>query len=166
MKKIVITSIIGCMFLFSCKSKNSYASKNERAADSVKSYLAKRLNDPASYQPVRFDSLVTVMTTYKSDEHYYEYNRQAEDISLITADDMIKDFKLYERRNANGYYKKLKERGIKGVDSIKKVFKPRFAGYKIIHEYRAKNGFGALTIHTSQFKLDTNLSVWDSKEYN
>jgi len=165
MKKYLTVILFAPLFI-SCQNKATLSDKTSIARDSIKAYLMLHLNDPKSYEPVGFDSLERKMSTYLSDDHYFEYDSWANSISSVESDDMLKDFKVYKSRTASGYYKKLKQKGSEGLDSLKKAYKPKFLGYTMMHTYRAKNGFGALTLHTTTFKLDTNLSVWDVKELN
>lgn len=44
-------------------------------------------------------------------------------------------------------------------DKIARNFKSNFKGWKVDHTYSAKNGFGALTLHTSQFELNKSFDT-------
>jgi len=43
------------------------------------------------------------------------------------------------------------------IEIERKNFKPAFIGYTMTHTYRGKNGFGALTLETSQYYFDKEL---------
>lgn len=159
--KIVYTLLL-IIFLYSCSSKKQ-TSQIEQSKDSIVAFLKTNLNDPSSYQPVSFSKPDTVFTKIDDDNKYYAYKDLTDTNQFIT-NDMINNFKLYKKREKAKYYAVLYSKGIKGMDSCKKAFKPNLNYYAIVHIYRAKNAFGALTIHNTLFRLKSNFSVFYSKE--
>lgn len=159
MKTIYVLALL--ISFCSCNSKRK--NEVEISKDSITAYLKNSLNDPSSYQPIFFSKMDTVLTQLEDDNKYYSY-KELTDTNMFITNDIIRNFQLYKKRKKVKYYDSLYNAGIKGVDSCKKAFKPKLNYYAIVHSYRAKNGFGALTIHNTLFHLKSNLSVFYAKE--
>ena len=75
---------------------------------------------------------------------------------------------LYDLKSEINKINKLMDDSIKLVrysDSLEKAFKQVQSCWFISHTYRAKNGFGALGLHTTVFKIDTNVTkILDEQE--
>jgi len=162
-KPILITFMV---ILSSCTF-----TKQQKAEHLVKVYLDSALNDPHSYEKVSFDSLKAEYKSYdRSDPEGKRLDTLA--ASFIDTSGKYKkmaDSELYQVSNTNfnkfKQYNKLDTLYSKKSDSVEAIIKIKSVGYKgplqdyvISHTYRAKNGFGALSLHTSTFEIDSALS--------
>jgi hypothetical protein len=163
MKILVFLCLITSVF-YSCQSSKKSATLRERATDSVTAYMKQNLDDPASYQPVKFGTLDTTMSNYTQDDKYFTLKSMSESELGEEADEMLNDRKLYSQRSKANYYKNRRVAGLKGLDSLQKNFKPKLSGYIMLHSYRAKNKFGALTLHEPLFRFRKDLSIFRVQE--
>jgi hypothetical protein len=163
MKKIVFLCLISFVF-YSCQSTKKSATLQERATDSVTAYMKQNLDDPASYQPVKFGTLDTTMSNYMQDEKYLTLKSMSESELHEEADDLLNNKSLYQQRSKVNYYKNRHLAGVKGLDSLKKTFKAELSGYLMLHSYRAKNKLGALALHEPLFRFRKDLSIYRVQE--
>lgn len=103
------------------------------------------LDDTSSYQPIGFTPIIKSYTTVLDDSVYSKdfYRSLTE--------------KIEHPDSINYWNNKLKE------DSAR--FKPKWTGYSISHEFRAKNKFGALVKENLWFRLDSSLNVVSVTNY-
>lgn len=153
MKKILLLLIMGD-FLSSCTTK-PIVTREQKIDTLVNHYLDTTLNDPKSYESVKFGKIDTIYTSFSDDASFYKLPDNSLD---LRTKDLTSNFDLYEARKTNGYYDKIDKRNELAVDSFKKVYKPKIKCLQVEHTYRAKNGFNALTMHTTGFNIDTALT--------
>lgn len=151
MKKYLCMILI---FAIGCTSKPELTF-DQKADTLIRHHLDSVLNDPKSYQPVQFTKIDTLFTDIYDESNSYNIPESGDSRRLI---DLIENFNLYEKRVANGYYDNLNKINQRVIDSLKKAYNPKVRGYYVEHTYRATNGFGALTKHTTGFDLDTSLT--------
>lgn len=144
-------------------------SKQHKADTLVKDYLTTHLNDPGSYQDVATVKLDTIFqdfgATPKGELIQSKYDsvttliKSMEDEAQTVVDAPVYDSKRFHALDqqikkllseANVYYKQLAD----GTAN----FKGPVSGWSLIKTYRAKNGFGALTLHTDTFYMDSALT--------
>ena len=159
----VLLPTLAVSFL-SCNNKTALT--NDQKADTlVRHFLDSTLNDPKSYEAIKFEKLDTVMTVYTDDPAYKKLPIAGIDQRL---DDVVARYEIYEKRMDNGYYEKLDKLNQAAQDSLEKVYKPKIKGYHVKHSFRAKNGFNALTLHSMGFNIDTGftrvLDSYDAKD--
>ncbi|MCR8560475.1 hypothetical protein KXD93_22665 [Mucilaginibacter sp. BJC16-A38] len=162
MKKILFIIPI---ILFACTNRQS---KQQIAETLVKSYLNGTLNDPHSYESVRFDTLVPYHQSYalgdpvgkKMDLLAASYVDSASKYDPESMDNILNESKhrFHSNIRLKTYYKR-KEDSLENIINLQdKTYKGKLQSYSIEHTYRAKNGFGALGLHKSRFQIDTSLS--------
>jgi hypothetical protein len=165
MKKLFFVALIlssGC----------SYVQNNQQRAESlVKKHLDSVLNDPHSYEGVSFGKLDTSKTFFANTQEWDIIEQK----KLKTEVDLSIE-RVHERYptlyNHNKELEKIKKLVLDSVnygtemEKAEKAFKSEQDGWYIKHVYRAKNGFGALGLHTTTFKIniDMNKVVNDSEE--
>lgn len=166
MKRIIFATL-AILFISSC---SRFESKQQRAQALVKSYLDSALNDPKSYENVKFTKIDTLYSIFEQSPQYFKLKEKSD--SLVAAFDEWKlknpDFDdsygdlSHERAQyfikMINYYSNPNIEVLKKIADMSKDFKPSFIGYKIIDQYRAKNGFGALVLHETSFKLDSGIT--------
>jgi hypothetical protein len=158
--------LITIVFLSAC---SRFQTKQQRAEHLVKTYLDSTLNDPSSYQNVKFSKIDTMYSTFEENPDYM--------IAKIKADSIDAAFSLWKTKNPdfdgigdlsdsqtkyfikmNDYYSNAKMEQLKICEEISKNYAPKFKGWHIINNYRAKNGFGALGLHQTEFEIDSTIS--------
>jgi hypothetical protein len=160
--KFLLSFIMIILLCSSCEVVND----QQKGEKIVKDYLGENLNDPSSYESVSFGNLSPVHFSYEiSDPEGIKLQRQNvifDSVSITYSDKANKPFisKSNKKKYAlleNVYRKK--------ADSLAKLIKmksdkwvPTVKCYTIEHKYRAKNGYGALTLHEASFMLDSGLT--------
>jgi hypothetical protein len=132
----------------------------------VKDYLKENLNDPGSYESVSFDHLFPEYFTYElSDPEGIRLQRQSVIFDSLSITYYHKAKKPFISKSNVLKYTLLEKLYSKKADSLNKLIKtksdrwvPTVTYYTIEHKYRAKNGYGALTLHESKFSLDSGLT--------
>ena len=160
MKKAIL--IVCALAVSSCTF-----TRQQKAESLVKSYLNEHLNDPHSYESVSFLNVDTVFKKYEvSDPEGIGYYKNYEDVKLkeYTDEDLMDKELKKDDMNWKNYNRWERESKILTVQ-VKKwedFFEAKNKGYKgpiqcfkIFHTYRAKNGFGALGLETSEFTIDS-----------
>lgn len=149
------------IFVLSCQPE----SNQKKAEKAVTEHLKTVLNDPKSYEPVKFDSLRNDSTKIEEDKEYmladngyrlYKklFDKLNDESKFSTSSDDLKvDVEFMQK-----YIDSMKV-FTKRIDSISKSFKPQFIGYSIHHSYRAKNKMNALVLEDDIFYLDSLLKV-------
>jgi len=157
MKKLLVLSLI---FITSCRH---FQTKEGIAHRIVKEYLDSTLNDPKSYESVSFSKLDTGSSNYLNSPNYVKLQdsliSHTSELSSLKIDLQFPD--LYNSKVIKYKIKKLLSDSVyyqKKMDSVENNFKTEQTGWILTHTYRAKNGFGALGLHTTVFELDTNLT--------
>jgi len=159
---IIITSV-----LVACEHP---ISRQQKAEHLVKAYLKSALNDPGSYESVSFDTLSISYEDYASGD---PIGRKLDKIAASFTDTSSKYKKLSESEFYSAHmdfkkyrkYQKLDALYANKSDSVESIiknkakdYKGKIDGYAIKHTYRAKNGFGALTLSYTDFWIDSSLT--------
>lgn len=158
------------ILLLTITSCTSTENKQQKAEGLVKTYLKTSLNDPGSYEGVSFDTLSVNYQEYASGDpqgrkldtlaaSYIDSSANYRKLADSELHGTHMNFKKYSR------YEKLDTLFTKKSDSVENIeringkgYKGRIVGYAIKHTYRAKNGFGALTLSKSDFWIDSTIS--------
>lgn len=156
-----ILLIVVCVLMVSCTSKQ------HKAEHLVKDYVKTHLSDPGSYEAVSFGEVDTVFKRYSQTKQWD---------SLMTANaiakkrlDKIKDtLNTLIITSKMAYMAALKRQMqyeadtstlSKTIRSNELLFKGPLKGWSITHTYRAKNNKGAIILHNTQFRLDSDLTA-------
>jgi len=172
MKRLIFISC--ALLLSSCQF-----TKQQKAEKLIKNYLNEHLNDPHSYESIKFSQLDTSFSKLEDDTVYRFAIKNIERVQgecekwklQNPDDDGISELEhsraLYLEKMDRFFYDDSIEY-VKIRDEASEKFKSHFNGWRISHTYRAKNGFGALGLHESGFILnkacDSILDVIDAKE--
>ncbi|WP_342644517.1 hypothetical protein [Mucilaginibacter sp. CSA2-8R] len=154
------------LFLCSC---SHFQSNQQKAESLVKSYLDSTLNDPKSYESMKFDTLRTQYAQYGVGD---PEGRRLDSVTVTFLDSASKykekaDKELVTGESLTNYnkYSELKKLYDAKADSVSKLSDEKGKGYKgpvfaysIVHSFRAKNGMGALTIQKMRFRTDSALN--------
>lgn len=162
---LIITSLNVCF--------SQSATDVNKAHTAVRSYLLKKLNNPGSYKPAKWEKLSKTYTVFddsrdaKIIDDSLEYYKNAHDevqskIHKITLNNILN----YRKDSTYLYYKDF-SRQIDSAEnhltavrlSKEKLFKPKFEGYVIDHAFRARNSFNALVMHNWYFILDKSFRI-------
>ncbi|WP_183556454.1 hypothetical protein [Mucilaginibacter sp. SP1R1] len=169
MKKVVLLLFL---FLFACSGN-----KQNQVEKVVKLYLDTVLNDPHSYERIKFDSISRNYADYTvGDPEGRELVKLAQKYLTESSkhQKMASDNLYISHPNHQAFDRNLKLSKVllNKADSVQNIIDIKGKGYKgslfsytIEHTYRAKNGFGALTIHKTRFIVDSAITkVIFSKE--
>jgi len=132
MKKYLM-GVIFSSALLGCKYSNEY-----KAKVLIADYIKENANDPESYEPVEFDKIDTLKSSYTYIPSFNENNE-----------------KFIDARISQKRYNFVR-------DSLMSNNKPEFSGFMMRHKFRAKNGFGAKILNSKVFYFDKELSKVDS----
>ena len=160
MKKIILTVAV-FLFLISCsKSPEIIAQKN------ISEYVKNLMNDPKSYESVKFGKLDTIYQNFSETDEGIKLASEDSDLSnkMKALTDEIASAnsskELIKIRDKNEYITKRRYE-IADINEKNIHFKGKFKGLFMIHQYRSKNSFGALILKHNRFILDKNLNVKD-----
>jgi hypothetical protein len=126
----------------------------EKAQKLINEFIMANANDPSSYEPISFGTLDSTFASFYASEKYKDlYALRMRYDSLV--DKYLMDFnaELYSE-----YHDKREE-----VDDIITQEAAAYTGgehlgFKMSHRYRAANGFGAITLGTTIFYFDKELT--------
>lgn len=155
MRKLLLLVLLS---FISCKQ-----SPTDKAQASIKKYIQGNINDPKSYEPVRFGELKSDSTMVDEEPQYKNF-----DDSVSYAKDKINDSRNDYLQNRIGYETYL----IQSQQWNKKVlyylqqkikwlneYKPKPCGFVMMHVFRKKNSKGAVIIDSMAFRIDSNYNV-------
>jgi hypothetical protein len=167
--------LVACMLIVS----SCQFTKQQKTEKLIKEYMKTHLNDYDSYQVVKTETADTVYKDYLIDDRVgkalfglllAQKNLVSLEDSLLTEYldkpiDLQSDayIAMSEKRLKNNQEKlyTLTSQIKANKDSYKKTFK----GWSVTQSYRAKNGFGALGLHSTIFTIDSAFTkVIDSEE--
>ena len=156
-----LVSLFLLIFLCSCQP----LSDQKKAEKAVTEHLMKSLEDPESYEPVKFDSLRFDSSSVSKNVYYMEALReyalfqklydQIKNESTKAADPFVlKTDKKYMKkyRDSIQYY-------LSKAEFISDRFRPVKIGYVIHHSYRTKNKMNDWVLNNNDFHLDSAFIV-------
>ena len=132
MKKSILTIAALSFLIISCSSPEKKAKKL------IEGHLSKNMNDFKSYEPVEFSKLDSSFSTY-------ERRTMDLDIDTVVTDDLNSAYEKEDKFNAQ-------------EDINEKNFKPVFIGWRMNHQFRGKNAFGAMVLSDYNFQFDKDLT--------
>lgn len=153
MKRILIALLISVL-AYGCTT-TPVLTRDQKADTLIKHFLDSTLNDPKSYEPVKFGKIDTLFTHYMDDPGFEKLPISGD---YQRTKDLTSNFSQYEKRTSNGYYDDLNKINKRATDSLKKTFKPEIRAYYVEHTFRAKNAFNALLMQTVGFSIDTSFT--------
>lgn len=178
---LISTSLLAC---------HSPQSDTEKA---TKEYIKGKVNDPSSYEPIKFGKIDTVYTTFASSKECKDISKEIDyvndgitardsELDAQKAEDNMKDVTVPGYSTSADYLNSLKKRGelIKAdsVDLAKekgltdklaeksRAFKKEMNGYMLVHSFRAKNGFGAVVLDSMKVTVDKNYKVVNTETFD
>lgn len=161
MKKIIFI-ILSAIFLIACSSPEKNAQKL------IKNSLMESMNDPKSYESVKFSELDSVFTVYYEDPVYVSLNNKIDNIDIVfKATDEARRSLLQINpfdKKIDVYMEELKIMS----DSIKSHsnellefldnFTPEFNGWFMTHTFRGNNAMGAKVLNSYRFIFDKDIT--------
>ena len=149
----------------------------------VKAYLKKTLDDPSSYQVASFDQVDSMFSFYSSTEeakklhelaYHYVFESTGEEVFFGEYYNKVRDFEIKllfarttkERQNLKDSIEIYRQKGneiIKLYEENETKYKGEFLGWRVEHNYRAKNKAGALVLENNVFFLNKELTVVSEK---
>lgn len=125
----------------------------EKAQKLINEFIMANANDPKSYEPVSFGTLDSTFSSYYASDRYKELDSLS-DMYSAAFDKFIESENL---DSAQVYLDKNKE--ISNIITKEaSTYKGEHFGWEMTHRYRAANGFGAITLGTTIFYFDKELT--------
>ncbi len=152
--KIFLILFSPLIFITGCSNQTELTAE-QKADTLIRHYLDSTLDDPRSYEAVKFEKMDTVMTDYRDDPGYYELPVFGSSQAIT---DMGNNFQDYELKDSQGYYDHMDKLRQLAIDSLAMIHKPKVKWYRIVHTFRARNSYNALVLHTMEFNIDTGLN--------
>lgn len=162
MKKILFIAL-SALLLLSCSSNEKKAQKL------VQSKLKETMNDPKSYESVKFSELDSIFTTVSDDSLINSLFNKA-DIYLKTAESLMRKADLMLSFEPDYFANKqsLMDEAGRQLDSAKVFraqydelsakFVPKHKGWAITHTFRGNNAMGAKILNTYLFTFDKDIT--------
>lgn len=158
MKKLILLLFV--LGLFSC-TKNP----EDLAKENVEKFMKAKLDDPKSYESVKFSKMDSLFTSFDESKDGIELKYQEDKLSekstelsnRIGVTESISEINKILEEN-----KKLTKTRNDLIDTFfakSLKYKGAFCGYKIKHSFRAKNKMGALVLDSCCIVLDTLINV-------
>lgn len=158
MKKLMLPLFLFC----SCTYTNQ-----QKAEKAVKLYLDSSLNDPHSYESVKFTKIDTLKSGREEDPEYKHIQSRIDSINDIKYRlDSLSDIDIITSHITVPKLEQMftdSRRCQHQVDSLVDKqetfnYKGKPIGWFTFHAYRTKNGFGAFMGHRVRFELDSKLN--------
>lgn len=129
------------------------------AETKAKKYLAKNLPHPQSYQPLAFSPIDSIMLSHLNDTNYMRLDDSIMEVEAVRFREMGENWPLFVQRKESGFYEKKQAIFKKQQAIIAKRVKPRFAGYKLEHAFKAVDTTGDTVINNYIFCFDTEGNI-------
>lgn len=160
MKKVLIYSLLAFIFV-SCTQ-----SPEKKAQELIKIYMNENLKDPSSYEIISFSELDSVFTPYMLSEEgkrLYElgsvtgeYHKKAFDFEVRVISASKNEIK--ELEDSIKFYANKEKETWALYEKNEANYKGEFYAWRITHDYRAKNGFGALDKGSKTFLVTPDIT--------
>jgi hypothetical protein len=147
-------SFITLLLLTACTKRPDNTAITHIVESKAQKYLAKTLPDPKSYKPIAFSPLDSIMLSHLNDKNYIRLDDSIMEVEAVRFREMGENWTLFEQRKASGYYEKKQALFKKQQALIARRVKPRFAGYKLEHEFKAVDTSGDTVINKYVFCFD------------
>lgn len=150
-KQVVIFPCLVALFLQGCGSVSGEKTVTEVLQDSIRQYVSKKADDPASYEPLE-TALVDTVTFLENVEKQLRFSENA-----------VAQFSSYGKSGDEFREKYVMDadtyRSMR--DSILSSPDPKSpAAFIVAHKCRLKNRFGALTMTVLVFEFRPDLSIY------
>lgn len=166
------------LVLLSASCKNVPKTPEEKATQLIAKAFGPGGNYTYQYEPGRFGKLDSAYSTYRDDSLYVVYRNRVEhclDMSTAafsvlaeigyrvdTTRNELKKEKLWKEMLAASAKQRMYNDSSSFYsaksDSLKKIYKPHFIGWKIVHEYRANNVYGVQVEQKTTFYFNDSLT--------
>ena len=166
--------IMVAIFVFVMLITNCSVSDEKKAQSLIKSYLKENLNNPKSYEPIRFSTLDSVFTLLEHDRDYH-ISKVMFDLYNEEHGEIMRELRIYSGvRGQRDVNEMALQRASAVVDSmrvmseritrIRNEFVPQFVGWQMEHEMRATNTMNALVKSTYVFYFDKEIAKIEDVE--
>ena len=157
MKKYILP-IMATMLMASCASEPT---NEERAQKLITDYILANANDPKSYEAVSFGTLDSTFSSYYASDRFKELDSIRENLEKRK---IVYEMFLNWSNKGNKYLDSIEFCLDKQIEINNKMtseaenYKGEHFGWKMSHRYRAANGFGAITLGTTVFHFNKELT--------
>lgn len=133
----------------------------EKAQKLINEFIMANANDPKSYEAVSFGTLDSTFSSYYASDRYKELDSIRENLEKRK---IVYEMFLNASKKGNKYLDSIEFCLDKQIDINNKMtseaenYKGEHFGWKMSHRYRAANGFGAITLGTTIFYFDKELT--------
>lgn len=154
MKKIYIIISTVLIVTNGCEQK---LTTQQLVEESIKSYILENIDNPDKYEPVSFDEIDTLYSSYTDNSIYKKYSSAKDSYEMdkryyeeYKNDDVMGSYYYKEMKKSEKEYKKYENQ----ADSIKQNFIPTIEYIICRHTFRSENKFGAIVKDTQLFYLN------------
>ncbi|RYY37445.1 MAG: hypothetical protein EOP46_02580 [Sphingobacteriaceae bacterium] len=124
------------------------------AKTNARKYLQNYLTNFSTYKPIAFGELDSIVESHLNDTQYIRLDDSIMEIEALRFRDMGENFPLFKYRDTSGWYVDKQSFFKKQRDSIAQTITPRFAGYKLEHEFLATDTNGSIKFNKYIFCFD------------
>lgn len=171
MKKLLL--ILPVVAMLGCQQKSNALVNQDKqsiAESLVNKYLDSTMNDPKSYEPVKFGKFDTLRDSYEFSPGKKLLQQKNDSLEKVAANDYhiamttenIKQIEIHKNLLAADRSEQKDILLQEYTDSLKYKGKP--IGWFILHTYRGKNALGALVLKTSKFYIKQDFSTVTTSE--
>ena len=158
MKKIILGLLLAIAFTSCTKSPENQAQEN------IQEYITSKMDDPKSYESVKFGKLEKGKSSYQDEEKYKKLNLEYNDMDKRVSDaydfamSMTHEETIKSATKSYNSLASMRSSSLNQIERYIKTYKPVDI-FKIKHSYRGKNKMGALILDSCNVILDKNLKV-------
>lgn len=150
MKKNIITFMVAALAI-SCTPPTP--TPEQKAQALITDYIMTNANDPKSYEAVSFGTLDSTFVSFYASDRYKELKKQE-----IHFDSLWRHHLDKANFDSCTFYSNKKSEVFKMMTNEAGTYKGEHFGWMMSHRYRAANGFGAITLGTTTFYFDKELT--------
>lgn len=159
MKRLLSPLPLIIFILVACSSKTP----KDIAIKNIAAYMNANLNDPKSYESVRFGEIKNDSSDFRENPEYIKLNEEADsavDAIKATKSRWLKSYTSYET-----YLRESAKQSFAAADIQNKLvtwlknYKAKPVGFWLMHVYRKKNSKGVTVIDSMAFRLDSQYNV-------
>lgn len=149
MKKYIL-SLMAASLIASCTSTPTL---EEQARSLIKDYITENAHNPATYEAVSFGTLDSIFSSYAASERYKELNSLCDSFNSIYTAYM--DALNFD--SAKAYLDK-KHDIYRTMNEESDTYKGHHIGFQMSHRYRAASKIGAISLGTTVFYFDKEIT--------
>ena len=158
MKNLFALFIISLLLANCAKS----ITDEDRAQSLITQYMQENLKYPSSYEPtpIKLDSMFNPYAFTKEGEELRglmgaggEYSKKAHELRRKGIVEGV------SYSDSVAFYENLSEEAERLYKKNEREYKGEFIGWRVIHKYRAKNGYGAMDVFEKSFLFDEEITT-------